>query len=86
MILNSISGLSRNCQCKINCTIKISAKAGIQVEKVGFRIKSGMTKCVKSFLRQYTRLTIHRCTDILLREEFNSLHCPTEGRHCEELK
>jgi len=30
MILNSISGLSRNCQCKINCTIKISAKAGIQ--------------------------------------------------------
>ena len=32
MILNSISGLSRNCQCKINCTIKISAIAGLETE------------------------------------------------------
>ncbi len=31
-------------QCKIMCRFKISAKAGIQVEKTGFRIKSGMTK------------------------------------------
>jgi hypothetical protein len=29
--------------------------AGIQTENTGFRIKSGMTKCVKLFLRQYTR-------------------------------
>ena len=32
----------------------IPAKAGIQIEKIGFRIKSGMTKYVKSFLKQYT--------------------------------
>jgi hypothetical protein len=36
--------------------VVIPAKAGIQFEKTGFRIKSGMTLCVKSFLRQYTRL------------------------------
>jgi hypothetical protein len=34
----------------------IPAKAGIQIENTGFRIKSGMTKCVKLFLRHYTRL------------------------------
>jgi len=32
----------------------IPAKAGIQTENTGFRIKSGMTKCVELFLRQYT--------------------------------
>jgi hypothetical protein len=32
----------------------IPAKAGIQIEKTGFRIKSGMTKCVKSFMKHYT--------------------------------
>jgi hypothetical protein len=41
-------------KCKIICHLKISAKAGIQVEKTGFRIKSGMTNFVKTFLRQYT--------------------------------
>ena len=35
--------------------VVIPAKAGIQIENTGFRIKSGMTKCVKFFLRQYTR-------------------------------
>jgi hypothetical protein len=34
--------------------VVIPAKAGIQIENTGFRIKSGMTKCVKFFLRQYT--------------------------------
>jgi hypothetical protein len=44
----------------------IPAKAGIQIasgpkgplaqrEKTGFRIKSGMTKCVKSFMNHYAR-------------------------------
>jgi hypothetical protein len=32
----------------------IPATAGIQIEKTGFRIKSGMTKCVKSFMKHYT--------------------------------
>jgi hypothetical protein len=41
--------------CTTNYPVKISAKAGIQTENTGFRIKSGMTKCVKLFLRQYTR-------------------------------
>ena len=35
--------------------VVIPAKAGIQIKNTGFRIKSGMTKCVKFFLRQYTR-------------------------------
>jgi len=35
--------------------VVIPAKAGIQIENTGFRIKSGMTKCIKVFLRQYTR-------------------------------
>ena len=34
----------------------IPAKAGIQIEKTGFRIKSGMTQCVKLFLRHYTSI------------------------------
>ena len=34
----------------------IPAKAGIQIENTGFRIKSGMTNCVKPFLRHYTKL------------------------------
>jgi len=29
---------------------------GIQIEKTGFRIKSGMTKCVESFLRNLAGL------------------------------
>jgi len=33
----------------------IPATAGIQVEKTGFRIKSGMTKRIKPFLKHYTR-------------------------------
>jgi len=33
----------------------IPAKAGIQVKKTGFRITSGMTKCVITFLRHYIR-------------------------------
>ena len=36
--------------------VVIPAKAGIQIENTGFRIKSGMTKCVKFFLRQYTAM------------------------------
>jgi len=36
----------------------IPAKAGIQIEKTGFRIKSGMTKCVKSFLRHYNSIVL----------------------------
>ncbi len=35
--------------------VVIPAKAGIQNENNGFRIKSGMTECVKFFLKQYTR-------------------------------
>ena len=31
-------------KCKIICHFKISAKAGIQLEKTGFRVKPGMTK------------------------------------------
>jgi hypothetical protein len=46
-----------------NLRAVIPAKAGIQIEKAGFprikygagSIKSGMTKCVKSFLRQDIR-------------------------------
>ena len=34
--------------------VVIPAKAGIQIENTGFRIKSGMTKCLKFFLKQYT--------------------------------
>ncbi len=34
--------------------VVISAKAGIQTENTGFRIKSGMTKCVKLFSRHYS--------------------------------
>jgi len=41
-----------------NLIVVFPAKAGIQVEKTGFRIKSGMTTCVKSFLTQYTIETI----------------------------
>jgi hypothetical protein len=33
----------------------IPAKAGIQIEKTGFLIKSGMTEWVKPFLRQHTK-------------------------------
>ena len=48
--------------CTTNYPVKISAKAGIQIEKTGFprikygagSIKSGMTKCVKSFVRHDT--------------------------------
>ena len=44
-----------------------SEKARIQIEKTGFprikygagSIKSGMTQCVKSFLRHYTSLDSH---------------------------
>ncbi len=46
----------------------IPAKAGIQIENTGFRIKSGMTKCVKLFLRHYTKLDSCRAA-------FN--HCTT---------
>ena len=34
--------------------VVIPAKAGIQIENTGFRIKSGTTKCLKFFLKQYT--------------------------------
>jgi len=34
--------------------VVIPAKAGIQIENTGFRIKFGMIKCVKFFLREYT--------------------------------
>jgi hypothetical protein len=33
-----------------------SRENGNPAEKTGFRIKSGMTFCVKSFLRQYARV------------------------------
>jgi hypothetical protein len=36
-----------------------------QREETGFRIKSGMTKCVKSFMKHYTRLVVQG--SILLR-------------------
>ena len=36
---------------------RLPAKAGIRIENTGFRIKSGMTECVKFFLRQYTERT-----------------------------
>jgi hypothetical protein len=35
---------------------RAGVKTGIQIENTGFRIKSGMTKCVKVFLIQYTNL------------------------------
>ena len=38
----------------INLGAVIPAKAGIQIEKTGFRIKSGMTKSMKSFVGQDT--------------------------------
>ena len=46
--------------------VVIPEKAGIQIENTGFPrikygaglVKSGMTKCVKSFLRQYTRTLV----------------------------
>jgi len=41
-----------------NLRAVIPAKTGIQIEKTGFRIKSGMTKCVKLFLRHYTRVQV----------------------------
>src|SRR4030043_1701066 len=36
--------------------VVIPTKAGIQNENTGFRIKSGMTECVKFFLKQYTSI------------------------------
>jgi hypothetical protein len=36
----------------------IPVKAGIQIQKNGFRIKSGMTQCVKSFLRHYAEIVL----------------------------
>ena len=42
-------------KCKIICRFKISAKAGIQIENNGFRVKPGMTIKVKGLLTQYTR-------------------------------
>ncbi len=42
--------------------IVIPAKAGIQIENTGFRIKSGTTKCVKVFLKQYTNFSI--CNEV----------------------
>jgi hypothetical protein len=35
-------------------SVVIPAKAGIQVERTGFRIESGMTQYVKPFLKHYT--------------------------------
>jgi hypothetical protein len=49
----------------------IPAKAGIQIEKTGFRIKSGMTKNVKSYLNQYIRLPFQ----MNYRLAFSSLFC-----------
>ena len=50
--------------------VVISAKAGIQIEDTGFRIKSGMTKCVRFFLRQYTsflqRIKLYAILDLYL--------------------
>jgi prepilin-type N-terminal cleavage/methylation domain-containing protein len=37
----------------------IPAKAGIQIEKTGFRIKSGMTKYVKSYLNKHIKMRKH---------------------------
>ena len=36
----------------------IPAKAGIEIKKTGFRIRSGMTKYVKLFPKHYTRRSI----------------------------
>jgi hypothetical protein len=43
--------------------VVIPAKAGIQTENTGFRIKSGMTKCEKLFLRQYTSVVSQKYID-----------------------
>ena len=40
----------------------IPAKAGIQIEKPGFRIKSGMTNCVKTSLKYNTSMMIREST------------------------
>jgi len=42
--------------CTTNYPVKISAKAGIQIENNGFRVKPGMTIKVKGLLTQYTNL------------------------------
>ena len=55
-------------KCKIICHLKISAKAGIQIEKTGFRIKSGMTKWANSFLRKHTRAMPLFSNDIFKKE------------------
>jgi hypothetical protein len=41
-----------------NMKTVIPVKAGIQIQKNGFRIKSGMTQCVKSFLRHYAEIVL----------------------------
>jgi len=41
-----------------NLKTVIPVKAGIQIQKTGFRIKSGMTQCVKSFLRHYVGIVL----------------------------
>jgi hypothetical protein len=38
----------------VNSGVVIPAKAGIQLKKTGFRIRSGMTEYVKRFLKHYT--------------------------------
>ena len=44
----------------------IPAKAGIQIENNGFRVKPGMTIKVKGFLTQYTNIVRRRFYRVLV--------------------
>jgi hypothetical protein len=45
-----------NLKIKKNLVIRSGDMREIQIEKTGFRIKSGMTQCVKPFLRYDTSI------------------------------
>ena len=48
----------------------IPAKAGIQIENTGFRVKPGMTIKVKRLLTQYTKVLSFLPTPLKLRASF----------------
>jgi len=50
----AFAGMTFSCFFVSQRLMSIPAKAGIQIEKTGFRIKSGMTKSMKSFVGQDT--------------------------------
>ena len=53
---------------KLDCTVKfeaiIPAKAGIQIENIGFRVEPGMTAKVKGPLTQYPKKIDETETDL----------------------